>query len=143
MWKFFIKATFFVEIFHKDIFWWKSAIKATFLWKFPTRWQQFLWQFLTLGENFVTKQREFWWKFPQNPPNCQNFRAATLPRCKGFCDSGPTLSSFFFYIHQEPFVRQDQTVAFEEKVGEQQKSSVWISYKVTRIRPQFWWTQLV
>ena len=74
--------------------------KGNFLWKFPTK---FLWQFFnkteyffreffhensaTLGGNFVTKQREFWWKFPQNPPNCLNFHAATLPCCKGFCDS--------------------------------------------------------
>ena len=95
LWKFFIKA-FLVEINHK----------GNFLWKFPTRWQQFLWNFFnkteyflgeffyensaTLGGNFATKKRDVWWKFPQKPPNLTNFHAATLPCCRGFCDSAST-----------------------------------------------------
>ena len=67
----------------------------TFLWKFRDKTAQILWHLapqnsVKLWRNFATKQSEFWWTFPQNQPNCQNFHAAMLPRCKGFCDSaGP------------------------------------------------------
>ena len=104
-WKSLIKAIFFLEIFNKGIFWWKLAIRqlfveisnkvaAVFVEIFQQNWIFFMEIFhensATLGGNFATKPREFWWTFPQNPQNCQNFRAATLPRCKGFCDSGDT-----------------------------------------------------
>ena len=42
----FYKGNSFVEFCHKDIFWWKLATKATFLWKFTTRVAAvFLWKF--------------------------------------------------------------------------------------------------
>ena len=96
------EGNFFVDIFHKGIFLGKLVIKATFcenVQQCCSRFVEFFQQkridfsvffhenSALLWEIFATKQREFWWKFPQNPQNCKNFHAATLPRCKGFCDS--------------------------------------------------------
>ena len=110
-WKFSKKAKFcenslkkasYCENFSPKQFFWKYSNKAIFgghfstklhiLWKFSDKLMIILMELcqqniVKLGRSFVIKQRENWWKYPQNPSNCQNFCAAMLPCCKGFCDS--------------------------------------------------------
>ena len=88
LWKYSIRTTYFVEICKKGIFL-EPSLKGIFCENF----QQV---------EFMTKQRKFWWKFPQNPTNGQNLCAATLSRCKGFCDSGYTWT-FYSQIFKKMF----------------------------------------
>ena len=121
LWKCFNKVSF-VEIFNKNVFlcnFCNNAIycgycstKQGFVEILPIRKHNFFNFFIlhskqlnifflffskTIVGNLVTRQGEFFWKIPQNQPYCQNFSAAFLPHCKGFCDPGCQVYFFFFF----------------------------------------------
>ena len=111
LWKFSIKATFFLYKFSINAFLVKINYRATFCVNFQQggssfrgnlkkKKLNFFWNFsMKTAQNLegILQQNImiFVWKFPQNPPNCQNFHAATLPRCKGFCDSASLQCAFW------------------------------------------------